>query len=42
LHEADGLLSFGRQARAYSLAILAGEEFGKFMMSLGARGPSSW
>jgi AbiV family abortive infection protein len=38
LDEADGLLSFNRYPRAYALAILAGEEFGKFMMAQGAVG----
>lgn len=38
LDEADGLISFGRFARGYAVAILAGEEFGKFMMCQGAVG----
>lgn len=38
LDEADGLLSFRRYPRAYALAILAGEEFGKSMMAQGAVG----
>jgi AbiV family abortive infection protein len=36
VNEADGLLSFGRYPRAYSLAILAAEEFGKFLIAQGA------
>lgn len=38
IDEADGLISFGRFARGYALAILAGEEFGKFMMCQGTVG----
>ncbi len=38
LDEADGLVAFGRYARGYALAILAGEEFGKFMICQGAVG----
>lgn len=38
INEADAFVSLGRFARGYSLAILAGEEFGKFMMCQGAVG----
>ena len=38
LDEADGLIAFGRYTRAYALAVLAGEEFGKFMIAQGAVG----
>jgi AbiV family abortive infection protein len=38
LDESDGLIAFGKFPRGYSVAILAGEEFGKFMMCQGAVG----
>jgi AbiV family abortive infection protein len=38
VNEADGLVSFGRFARGYAIAILSGEEFGKFMMCQGTVG----
>ena len=41
LDEADYLLAYGRHARAYSLGILAAEEYGKHMMCIGALGRES-
>ena len=38
LDEADGLIAFGRFPRGFAISILAGEEFGKFMMCQGAVG----
>ena len=47
LRDAEGLAIFGRYPRAYSLAVLAAEEFGKHMMCFGAGGresvdPDAW
>ncbi len=47
LRDAEGLAIFGRYPRAYSLAVLAAEEFGKHMMCIGAVGresvdPEAW
>jgi AbiV family abortive infection protein len=47
LRDAEGLAIFGRYPRAYSLAVLAAEEFGKHMMCFGAVGresvdPEAW
>ncbi len=47
LRDAEGLAVFGRFPRAFSLAVLAAEEFGKHMMCFGAVGrdkvdPEAW